>query len=169
MIKTRYSIYALATVLLLGGCQTVRQSSPVKTTGHVMSKVKGDVVELVDVFVDSEKVGQYGRQVAQDLSRPAVRLAGSVGAVAAKGDMAYLDKDGDMRLTLDEYRNGMTSSGAYRLEASRHDLTVERFVRAEFYITDVNQDGFIDTPELTGLRRRDLADKRDAILSYRPY
>lgn len=169
MIKIRHLLCAIVTAATLAACQSLPELDRPQSSDVLPEKIFQNVKEMGRSAVVDTGLARLAKKVAFDFSRPVAGLAGTAGRAATKLDMSYMDKDGDLKLTLDEYRDAMTPSGEYRLEASRYNLTVERFVRAEFYITDVNQDGFVDSSELVGLRLRDLKDKRDAILNYRPY
>ncbi|WP_017932318.1 EF-hand domain-containing protein [Robiginitomaculum antarcticum] len=131
----------LPPVILLCACQTLRGAAPVHGASDLAARMGSNVAELGAV-----------------VTRP-------IGALASKGDMAYMDKNGDMRLSIEEFSNAMTPPAAYRLEAAMLNLTVDRYVRADFYLTDINQDGFIDRAELTAMRRRDAQDRRAAFLN----
>ena len=155
--------------LISAGCQTLPELDRPQSNDVLPEKIFQNVKEMGRSAVVDTGLSGLAKKAAYDFSRPVADVAGVAGRAATKMDMSYLDKDGDMKLTLEEYRHAMTPSGAYRLEAASHNLTVERFMRAEFYIADLNQDGFIDSPELIALRKRDRADKYAALLSYRPF
>jgi len=169
MVKPRNVLVLCVSALICAACQTLPDLDRPQSDDILPEKIFKNVAEMGRSAVVDTGLATLAKKAAFDFSRPVAELSKSAKVVAAKNDMAFLDKDGDMRLTLSEYRNAMTPSGEYRLEAASHNLTVARFVRAEFYIADLNQDGFIDSPELIALRKRGRADKYAAILAYRPF
>lgn len=130
---------------LLCACQTVRGSAPVNGASYFIKRVGADFSELGAVFTTP------------------------IRNLASLSDMTYMDKDGDLRLTFEEFLNAMTPSVAYRLDAAMMDLTVARYARADFYLADINKDGFVDRSELTLMRQIDSRKRRNAFLNYSPY
>jgi len=169
MMKTSQLFFSLLTASLLAGCQTLPDLDRPQSDDILPEKIFKNIQEMGRSAVVDTGLSGLIKKAAFDFSRPFADLGGVAHRAIAKNDMAFMDKDGDMRLTIEEYSGAMVQDGEYRLEAASHDLTVARFVRAEFYIADQNQDGFIDSPELIEMRRRDRADRRAAILAYRPY